>query len=81
MSENIKPCPFCGGNKLKIDSKRTFKHGNEKHCSVTVRCMNCHARSPVIGINMPDGRYDEREICEKAVIEIWNKRVYYNDLL
>ena len=26
----LKPCPFCGGTKLKIDSKRTFKYGREK---------------------------------------------------
>ena len=37
MSETeLKPCPFCGGTKLKIDSKRTFRHGGKKHCSVTV---------------------------------------------
>lgn len=70
----LKPCPFCGGTKLKIDSKRTFQYGGKKHCSVTVRCMKCHARSPVVGINMPDGRYNEREICESAVIEAWNRR-------
>ena len=70
----LKPCPFCGGTKLKIDSKRTFQYGGKRHCSVTVRCMQCHARSPVVGINMPDGRYNEREICESAVIEAWNRR-------
>lgn len=73
MSE-LKPCPFCGGTKLKIDSKRTFKYGKEKHCSVTVRCMKCHARGPVVGINMPNGHYNEREICEKEVDEAWNRR-------
>lgn len=51
MSENkLKPCPFCGSTKLKIESKRTFNYG-KKHCSVTVRCMKCHARSPVVGDN------------------------------
>lgn len=73
--DKLKPCPFCGSDKLKIDSKRTFAYGNKKHCSVTVRCMKCHARSPVVGIKMPDGRYNEREICEEAVIEAWNRRV------
>lgn len=35
MSENkLKPCPFCGSTKLKIESKRTFNYG-KKHCSVT----------------------------------------------
>lgn len=70
----LKPCPFCGGTKLKIDSKRTFRHGGKKHCSVTVRCMQCHARSPVVGILMDNMKYDEREICEKEVAEAWNRR-------
>ena len=71
----LKPYPFCGGTKLKIDSKRTFQHGGKKHCSVSIRCMKCHARSPVVGINMPNGKYNEREICENAVTEAWNRRV------
>ena len=69
----LKPCPFCGGTKLKIDSKRTYNYSLE-HCSVTVRCMKCHARSPVVGINLPRGQYNEREICEGAVVEAWNRR-------
>lgn len=70
----LKPCPFCGGTKLKIDSKRTFRHGGKKHCSVTVRCMRCHARSPVVGIMMPKCQYNEQEICEKEVTDAWNRR-------
>lgn len=72
--DGLKPCPFCGSNKLKIDSKRTYAYSKGKHCSVTVRCMNCHARSPVVGINMPDGWYGECEICREAVVEAWNRR-------
>lgn len=70
----LKPCPFCGGTKLKIDSKRTFQYGGKKHCSVTVRCMQCYARGPVVGINMPNGQYKEREILEDAVKNAWNRR-------
>lgn len=73
MSE-LKPCPFCGGTKLKIESKRTFKPGDFKHCSVTVRCTKCNARSPVVGINMPKSSYNEIEICEEEVIKAWNRR-------
>ena len=74
---DLKPCPFCGGTKLKIDSKRTFQHGGKKHCSVSIRCMKCHARSPVVGINMPNGKYNEREICENAVTEAGNRRAWH----
>lgn len=27
MNETLKPCPFCGSTKLKIESKRTFNYG------------------------------------------------------
>lgn len=74
MMGDLKPCPFCGGEKLKIDSKRTFRHGGKKHCSVSIRCMKCHARSPVVGVVMPDGHYNETKICETAVCEAWNRR-------
>ena len=70
----LKPCPFCGSTKLKIDSKRTFNY-NKRHCSVTVRCMKCHARSPVVGINLEKNQHNERELCESQVTEAWNKRV------
>lgn len=72
--KQLKPCPFCGSNKLKIDSKRTYNYKN-KHCSVTVRCMRCHARSPVVGVNMPNNQYNERDLCKEVVIAAWNRRV------
>ncbi len=70
----LKPCPFYGGTKLKIGSKRTFQYVGKKHCSVTVRCMPCYARGPVVGINMPNGQYNEREILENDVNNAWNRR-------
>lgn len=70
----LKPCPFCGGTKLKIDSKRTFNYGRGKHCSVSVRCMRCFARSPVVGINMPENQFNERKLCEEQAVEAWNRR-------
>lgn len=73
--DDLKSCPFCGGSKLKIDSKRTYLYGGKKRCSVTARCMSCHARGPVVGIVMPSSQYDERKICETAVCEAWNRRV------
>lgn len=41
--------------------------------------MNCHARSPVVGINMPDKQYNEREVCREAVIKAWNRRANDGD--
>jgi Lar family restriction alleviation protein len=73
MNETLKPCPFCGSTKLKIESKRTFNY-SKRHCSVTVRCMKCHARSPVVGINLDKNQHNERELCESQVTEAWNRR-------
>lgn len=69
----LKPCPFCGSDKLKVDSKRTFNYSTRR-CSVSVRCMKCHARGSTVGIDMPTDKYNEREICESAAIEAWNRR-------
>lgn len=73
MEKVKKSCPFCGSDKLKIDSKRTFNYSTN-HCSVSIRCMKCHARGPVVGVNMPKNQYNEREICESAAIDTWNRR-------
>ena len=69
----LKPCPFCGRDKLKVDSKRTFNYSTRR-CSVSVCCMKCHARGSTVGIDMPTDKYNEREICESAAIEAWNRR-------
>ena len=50
----LKPCPFCGGTKLKIDrkSKRAGWAGLddrvEQH-TYSVRCNTCHARGGAVG--------------------------------
>ncbi len=76
MDKKLKPCPFCGGTKLKIESKRTFNYSyGKRHCSVTVKYMKYHARSPVVGINLDKNQYNERELCESQVAEAWKRRV------
>lgn len=67
-------CPFCGSTNLKIDSKRKSVSFKGCHCSVSVRCMKCHARGPTVSIKMPYGQYDERTICAEAAKAEWNTR-------
>lgn len=45
----LKPCPFCGSTKLKIDKKS--KLVNYRHVAiftVSVRCSCCHARGGTV---------------------------------
>lgn len=50
----LKPCPFCGGTKLKIERKSTLAGYNgaddrvEQH-TFSVRCNSCHARGGAVG--------------------------------
>ena len=50
----LKPCPFCGNNKLKIEYKSKLAGFNgldmrvESHV-YSVRCNVCHARGPSSG--------------------------------
>lgn len=86
---DLKPCPFCGGTKLKIDRKSRLAGRNgldmrvEMH-TYSVRCNTCHARGGAAGGRViytpwtrcappPDWATTDKALEEKA-IEAWNKR-------
>ena len=86
---NLKPCPFCGGTKLKIDRKSRLAGWNgldmrvEMH-TYSVRCNTCHARGGAVGgrvmnerftrcAQLPDWATTDKALEEKA-IEAWNRR-------
>ena len=54
IDNELKPCPFCGNVKLKIDRKSKFAGCNgldervEQH-TYSVRCNVCHARGGAVG--------------------------------
>ena len=73
-------CPFCGSTSLKIDSKRTAVSPKECRCAVSVRCMKCHARGPVVSVKIPPGQFDERKIYAKAAGNEWNTRYQENEV-
>ena len=84
----LKPCPFCGGTKLKIDKKSTRAGYNglgdrvENH-TFSVRCNKCHARGGACGgrvlshirrgFDIPDWSTTDEGLKEMAV-EAWNRR-------
>jgi hypothetical protein len=61
MSELL-PCPFCGGDRLKIES-------------CFVRCQSCCADGPVMD-DVPDGSEEDEtgEIWNEAITKLWNTR-------
>lgn len=82
----MKPCPFCGGTKLKVDRKSRLAGWNgldmrvEMH-TFSVRCNTCHARGGAAGgrvmngcAQLPDWAATDKDLEAKA-IEAWNRRV------
>lgn len=78
----LKPCPYCGNTKLKIDSKSKNKYySHTVYYTVSVRCSCCHARGGTVSGEVGSGvaapvsdnltTYDNLRI--KAV-EAWNRR-------
>ena len=88
----LKKCPFCGKDKLKIDCKSVLDGwiaGNwrvERH-TYSVRCSCCHARGTAVGGKvcdyLPEPRPNylttDKELMNKA-IETWNKRATEADI-
>lgn len=75
----LRECPFCGGTKLKVDSKKgsNFRVVNgkvEEFHVVTVRCNRCHTRGPTTSVYLKWGEYNAARIMEDAAIEAWNRR-------
>lgn len=87
----LKPCPFCGGTKLKIDSKSkaagwTGIDARVEQTTFSVRCNVCHARGGAAGgkvIVSHQHIYADnlpkwattKEDLKAAAIEAWNRRV------
>lgn len=90
MSE-LKPCPFCGSTKLKIESKQKLGGYNGLDMRVenrtySVRCNVCHARGGAVGGKViPEHRLrpdlplptyaTTDESLKNRAIEAWNRRV------
>ena len=79
------PCPFCGGTKLKIDQKTSSstkwnseKKRVDKLVVVTVRCNKCHTRGPTT--SMYAGWSDSPRIAlEEKAADAWNTRTERKD--
>ena len=86
----LKPCPFCGSGKLKIESKSvragyTGIGALVEHDTYTVRCNVCHARGGTVGgkvIKSMRYMYKDKmpewattdDALKEKAIEAWNRR-------
>jgi Lar family restriction alleviation protein len=65
MSEELKPCPFCGSEKI------TMIHKGNAHTrsrSVTIKCKKCLCKREIGAIR------HTMEWCEEQSIATWNTR-------
>ena len=83
-------CPFCGSEKLKVDSKTSgrFEYPSKKpdpkvirykRHTVSVRCNKCKARGPTTTVLVPCPTGHSWGVDIKAVeaeaYKVWNTRV------
>lgn len=88
MDYGLKPCPFCGSTKLKIEHKSSSPskhyHNRVRHYTYSVRCNCCFARGGAVGGDVRDENsavvVDVFEPCVKKeeliiqAVDNWNMR-------
>ena len=73
--QELKPCPFCGSTKLKVESKHNGTHYYSGTHTATVRCNKCHARGSTASCKVEKGKYSADELTKQRAIDLWNRRV------
>lgn len=68
----LRPCPFCGSTKLKVESKH-----NEYAHTASVRCNKCYARGSTVSGNKQGWSADEA--TKQKAMELWNDRDICNE--
>lgn len=69
-TQDLLPCPFCGGAGYVEGRFRAYKHGQPDHRVCLVWCRKCFART---GKYDPDD-YPSYNDALNAAIEAWNRR-------
>ena len=78
----VRKCPYCGSEKLKVDSKKQnhmkYDKQSGKYMEVhtgSMRCNCCHSRGPTVSVTVPVNTYNVLEQVKAAVIQKWNDRI------
>lgn len=72
MHEELKPCPFCGGDKFQFDCKYTDTDGDELF-GYKITCKFCFAT-----FYNTEWNTDPCE-AKQAIIDKWNSRAYESE--
>ena len=65
MSEQLKPCPFCGGEAI------AYMFNKKSGLTLWCECKICHAKT--VGY-LPEDDLDSFEQCKESAINAWNRR-------
>lgn len=71
-TRSILTCPFCGGEKLKIESKRRKVRAGGYYQTRYMICKKCHARGPVISSSSTNAL--DSVAWDGEVLSAWNRR-------
>ncbi len=74
MTEQLKPCPFCGAN-VRVKKKKLLRgvHYTLNYYKYVIRCKNCGCRVRLEG---NDTIYRSDEEAKANAIKAWNRRAY-----
>lgn len=79
MIEDLKVCPFCGNETIKITSTTKTQH-HKKNVTYQGICGSCHARGPAITVSYVFEDFSKQDIQQKLkesenrAIVLWNQR-------
>lgn len=74
MTEQLKPCPFCGTN-VRIEKKPLWhgSHGYRDCYEYDIHCHNCGCR---VRIEQNNTIYRSDEEAKANAVKAWNRRAY-----
>lgn len=82
MSEELKPCPFCGGKAIFYASTTKKDDGNIGF-EFTIRCGNCGVKLPndyTVNFYLDtDGEIKTLTDDREKAIKVWNRRAAVNE--